>query len=110
MIDFVNDPLPIICEIARELKPDIDCQVQYHPGIDGAGCTTFPDEPTERILIDINADIPMIDVAEILAHELAHVIVGVTDEDGHSVEWDQVFNEIWRRYDARIAKVGDAHG
>lgn len=103
MIVFVNDPLKIICEVAREIKPDIECDVQYRPDIEGAGCTTFPDDG-ERVLIDINSEIPFSAVAEILAHELSHVIVGKTEGDGHTPEWESTFQEIFDRYEARISK------
>ena len=103
MIVFINDPLKVICEIAKEIKPDIEVDVQYHEGLEGAGCTTFPDDG-ERILIDINPSIPFGAVAEILAHELSHAIVGKTDGDGHTPEWESTFQEIFDRYEARISK------
>ena len=103
MIKFVNDPLPIICNIVLEIKPDIECDIQYRPDIDSAGCTTFPDDG-ERILIDINSEIPFSAVAEILAHELAHVIVGRSGGDEHGEKWENVFNEIFDRYEAAISK------
>lgn len=105
MIVFVNDPLRVICEIAHEIKPDIEVDVQYHEGLEGAGCTTFPDDG-ERPLIDINPAIPFGAVVEILAHELSHVIVGKTEGDGHTPEWKKTFNEIHKRYEARITQGG----
>ena len=108
MIRFINDPLPIICAIAQELKPDIDCIVQYRQGLEGAGCTTFPDDGG-TILIEINADIPIIAGVEILAHELAHVIVGKADGDGHTAEWESTFDLIFRLYEQKISEKEAVH-
>ena len=39
---------------------------------------------------------------EILAHELAHAIVGITEEDDHGDKWQEVFEAIHVKYEELV--------
>lgn len=88
----------------------LDCEIFFHPDMqeeDGSvpfGSTTFPDDGSCP-QIAINADMKIKDSLEILAHELAHVIVGV--EHDHDAVYDDTFNAIRITYDELANMAGD---
>lgn len=51
-------------------------------------------------MVFVTPNIPVCDCAEILAHELAHVAVGV--EEDHGEKWEKAFDSIFSEYN-RIA-------
>lgn len=106
---IINDPFAFIIKAVEELYPDTFALIQFNPELKGkefgeCGCTTFPENPNEPILIDISTNIPFIHMPEILAHELAHVVVGTTEKDDHGENWKEVFDAIHIRYEELLEK------
>lgn len=60
------------------------------------GITTFPADENEVPLVEISAELTVQDAVEILAHELAHVAVGVGA--GHGPKWEKAFKKIHEEY------------
>lgn len=92
-LNFINDPTPFVFKAFDDLFPDLAANIQLNPELDGAACTTFPDDGGTP-LIDVSADIPISALPEILAHELAHV---AKPEDEHDPEWQKAFALIFER-------------
>lgn len=106
---FKNDPFAMIYQAFKCLYPDKQCEIWWEPNPpdsdEGAyGATDFPDD-SGLPQVFIFSDYPVAQQAEILAHELAHVAVGV--EHDHDGAWDAAFEAIKTKYE-RIAseKVG----
>lgn len=66
-----------------------------------AGFTQFPAIPGQPIIVAINCKLPFMSVPEIIAHEIAHVILGA--EENHGKVWELVFNDITAEYN-RLAE------
>lgn len=73
------------------MKVDIYFGEQETDGVEKLGVTIFSDDGSPPI-IEVNPFIPLAHIAEIIAHELAHVIAGL--EAGHGEEWDREFQKI----------------
>ena len=104
---IINNPFDTIIQAVEELYPNTHALIQFNPELRGrdygeCGCTTFPANPDEEILIDISTNIPFIHMPEILAHELAHAIVGITEEDDHGDKWQEVFEAIHVKYEELV--------
>lgn len=95
---FSNDPFAIVAQAYKNLynKPflayydqhkDTDHDKEY-------GFTTFQDGKTQ--VITIFAEHPVNVCVETLAHELAHVAVGVEHE--HDAVWEEAFDKIFAEY------------
>lgn len=95
-MNFINNPFEILTEIIKENYPQVDCDIyigqQMTDGKETFGCTLFPDDDTERIVIEIHYSLSLENATEILAHELAHVIAG--KEAGHEYKWEKTFDDI----------------
>lgn len=98
---FINDPMPLIYKAFRLLYPETQVdEIYYQPGLTDddekeiCGFTNFADDGTVQIFV--SADITVLNAAEILAHELAHVVVG--KDNGHNEKWESVFSEIHKKY------------
>ncbi|MBL3731567.1 hypothetical protein JIN86_18420 [Lysinibacillus sp. HST-98] len=93
---FINNPIEILFEIVKERYPDTDCDIiigmQMTDGKETLGCTLFPDDPNERVVIEIHPTLSLENATEILAHELAHVIAG--KEADHNEHWNAIFAEL----------------
>lgn len=99
---FKNDIFGLIWEAFKNLYPDKDCECYFETQIrdnaDGEkayGLTDF-DEETGGITLFVDAALPLQDAAEIFAHELAHVAVGI--EHDHDEEWENAFEAIFVEY------------
>lgn len=104
---FINNPFDTVIQAVKELYPETHALIQFNPYLRGkefgeCGCTSFPDNPNDPIIVDISTNIPFYAMIEILAHELAHVIVGPNKEDDHKEEWQAVFEAIHRKYDELV--------
>ena len=103
---FENDPYETLIEAFENLYPDLNYRIFWVPEIkdeDGnmlCGSTFFP-EDEDFAVIEISVDLKTLDAVEILAHELAHVVVSI--EEGHSEKWEEVFKKIHREY-ARVTR------
>ena len=58
------------------------------------GVTNFEDNGNITVLI--SGVLPVLDCAEIFAHELAHIMVGVEEE--HNEKWEKAFEDIQNEY------------
>lgn len=104
---FKNDPFAIVWLAFKELYPDKECQCFYEPEIrsdaDGNevyGMTDF-DEETGEITVFVKSTLSIEVATEILAHELAHVAVGIGQD--HNEVWEKAFNAIFEKYN----EIGD---
>ena len=86
--------------------PGKGCEVQWQPGIQddelseqGYGFTEFHDDGS--ILVVVDANLQVSNAVEVLAHELAHVAVGIENE--HGAAWETAFDAIFQEY-GRIAE------
>ncbi len=103
-IEIINNPFDIVIQAVEELYPDTQALIQFNPTLRGreyreCGRTIFPDDGSIP-LIDISTNIPFDVMVEILAHELAHVIIGadVEIEEEHGKQWEKVFDAIHKKY------------
>ncbi|MCB5924271.1 hypothetical protein NE584_00890 [Clostridium sp. DFI.5.61] len=103
---FVNDPFAMVWQAFKNLYPGKDCEVQWQPGIEddelseqGYGFTEFCEDGS--ILVAVDANLRVSNAVEVLAHELAHVVVGIESE--HGAAWEAAFDAIFREY-GRIAE------
>lgn len=112
---FQNDVFAIVWIAFKNLYPDKNCVCYWETEIreseDGRkpyGLTDFGDDGI--VTVFVSADLGVRDAAEILAHELAHVAVGV-DVD-HGQEWEDAFCAIHEEYNRICADVveGGADG
>lgn len=101
MHPFDNDPFAMVWKAFHNLWPDAVCEVCWRGGLrdeEGmfvAGVTTFvPDEIPE---VAINPSLEVWDAVEVLAHELAHVAVGI--DEGHGDAWEKAFSAIHEEYE-----------
>ena len=81
---FINNPYDILLEVFNENYPGNPCDIQFDdtmPDEPPWGATGFPDDPKENIIVFINANLSIKDGVEILAHELAHVVVRIQIEE-----------------------------
>lgn len=103
---FVNDPFALVWQAFKNLYPDKDCEVNWYPDLPPAddgnpahGATDFGEDGTVRVFVDTSLRVN--DAVEILAHELAHVAVGIDGEHGDA--WEAAFDAIFREY----SRIGD---
>ena len=106
-----NNPFDFILSTFAELYPEknnieiefID-KLQDDEGNETYGVTYFPDESSDSYTIYIVYTLSIADAAEILCHELAHVVCGY--EADHNEEWERVFNELM---DKSMEKAREAY-
>ena len=98
---FGNDMFTLVYRAFKNLYPDKECDCQWVPELEPAedgceilGLTTFSEDSA---LVEISAQLRIVDAVEIFAHELAHVAVG-SDAD-HGPEWEAAFDSIFNEYD-----------
>lgn len=104
MHPFINDPFALVYKSAKDLYPDINCEIFWdntkdENGDNVCGYTSFNNN---NISIHISYNINVIDAVEILAHELAHVVLGL--DSAHNEEWEEVFDKIHKRYEYLVAQ------
>lgn len=81
--------------------PDKECEIYWEPQIrdeeDGKpvhGLTDFADDGSVAVFVKPSLEVA--DAVEILAHELAHVAVGI--EHDHDEVWQEAFDKIFEEY------------
>lgn len=102
MLEFKPNCMELMLEVAREIKPDISAKVYFTSAIpwngesnEAVGCTVFPDDGSVPH-IQIHTGCTIEGSCEVLAHELAHVIVGTDAEpDEHGPKWKAMFDMIY---------------
>ena len=107
---IMNNPIDMLQEVMDKHYPDLKVDIyfgeQETDGIHRLGVTIFPDDGS-RPVIEVNPDIPLAHIAEIIAHELAHVIVGI--EAGHGEVWEAEFENISTLFFEEFQKRAEAH-
>jgi len=108
-LTFKNDPFALVLFVHEKLHPGKEPKAIYwvtefkdEEGNDVFGATEFDDETHEPTVL-INAGISVVDAVEILAHELAHIAVGI--EADHGEEWEKAFDNIFKEYNSIAEKA-----
>lgn len=95
---FKNDPFELVYSVFKKLYPGKDVNdiewVDIPIKNNQCGFTDFMEDGSIRICI--NGNLSILNAVEILAHELAHVAVGV--KHSHDEIWEQAFEAIHTEY------------
>lgn len=98
---FQNDMFAMVWGAFKKLYPDKECEIYWEPQIrdeeDGKpvyGLTDFADDGSVAVFVKPSLEVA--DAVEILAHELAHVAVGI--EYDHDEVWQEAFDKIFEEY------------
>ena len=109
---FENDIFAMIWLAFKNLYPDKDCRCFWEPNIrdttggdECLGLTDFGDDGEVSVYVKTNLKIE--DAAEIFAHELAHVAVGI--EHDHDEAWENAFDAIFVEYNQIGDELFDVH-
>lgn len=109
---FANDIFAFIWQAFKNLYPDKECDCFWEPqiredenGNEVFGLTDFGDDG--YVVVFVRPDLKVADAGEILAHELAHVAVGVEHE--HDEEWEKAFDNIFEEYNRIGNEMFDVH-
>lgn len=103
---FINNPFDTLMEIMKEHYPNAKCDIyigqSMTDGKENLGCTLFPEEHLsgDVPVVEIHFSLSLENATEILAHELAHVIVGY--EGDHGEEWERVFSHIHEEFQRKL--------
>lgn len=104
---FDNDPFATVWEAFHSLWPDADCTISWVGDIKDEdnttvwGVTSF-EEDDDIPSVVISSSLKVSDAVEVLAHELAHVAVGI--DAGHGEAWGNAFDAIFKEYMRLIEK------
>lgn len=107
------NPISFAFDVVEKAHPDI--QFDFHfayledenivPG-DYNGPWGVTDFETSPVTVAIDPRLPLCAFAEILLHEVAHVVVGFDDghdADGHGDKWQQEFDRLHELYHEMFA-------
>ena len=109
-ITIFGDPIQAVVSVCEKLYPEVNIEIAFEDrefeGEEGLGYTLFPDDGSEPYII-ISADVPYKGVIEIIAHEVAHVVIGELPdgEDYHGAEWQTEFDRIHRAYTTLVTEM-----
>lgn len=97
-----NDPFKMIIGIVKGRYPKARANIFFvekkHLGKGCLGETVFPDDGSMP-QIAVSVEIPVARAVEILAHELAHLVLGPNPKGGaHGPKWKKVFKWIHAEY------------
>lgn len=103
-MNFINDPFDIVTEIISENYPFTECDIyigqSMTDGKETFGCTLFPEDKSQKPLVEIHYSLSMPDAVEVLVHELAHVIAG--EEAEHNEVWEMAFSILHEKFQAKV--------
>ena len=96
MIKFLENPHQILLDAVNELYPNADADIifldkesydEFVENKESYACVKFTDNLKPLIVVCI--DVPYVASIELIAHEIAHVVCGYTDdpEKAHGEEW-----------------------
>lgn len=119
MIKFLENPHQILLDAANELYPNADADIifldresydEFVENKESYACVKFTDNLKPLIVVCI--DVPYVASIELIAHEIAHVVCGYTDdpEKAHGKEWEDVFTKINERYCQKVDDVFEDAG
>lgn len=98
---FQNDMFAMVWGAFKKLYPDKGCEIYWEPRIRGKedgkpvdGLTEFAGDGSVAVFVKPSLEVA--DAVEVLAHELAHVAVGV--EHDHDEVWQEAFDKIFEEY------------
>lgn len=104
---FNNDPCSIVALAFANLYPEIEYTAQLVPNIkdeEGGtayGETVFPDDGSTP-MVSISAEAPISAMSELLAHELAHLVVPFAD---HDEKWEAAEDSVLVEYNRLIEEM-----
>lgn len=116
---FANDPFGFIDLAFKNLYPDKSYTCFWTPraedlpdcegGMEGKayGVTIFDKETGDINVFVLAKGLDVNNAAEVFAHELAHVAVGITapGEDEHGKAWQTAFDAIWAEYNRIMSGI-----
>lgn len=97
---FDNDPSAIVWQAFENLYPGKKCHCTLYPNLSGDdesnayGLTNFCEDG--EIFVYVDPTVGFENIPEILAHELAHVAVGIAAE--HGPAWEKAFDALNKEY------------
>ena len=98
MVTWLNTPLQDVIKSAENIYGEIDCKIQINPALyleeKAYGATTFTDEG--NVIIELDGNTSVVNLIEVLAHELAHVVT--PDDIEHGQMWEKAFDSIFKEY------------
>lgn len=108
MAKFVDSPLDILVGVYnREYGKPVDIFIIDRETVEsyekGAKGVTFFDEDDKAVEIVISADQTLMQILDVIAHELAHTIAGF--EAGHNEEFKKVYQNLNRLYTKEIERL-----
>lgn len=81
-----NDQVREALAVIQNRHPLLNTEVFFVSGMtEGLGCACWPDEGGEPH-IELSEDLPVGAIPEVLAHEFAHIVVGI--DAGHGGAWE----------------------
>ena len=112
MVIFNKDnPLSVMVDIFNEnfcvdmQGREIEVEICFSSGMDFKGCTWFDDDG-KPYLVDIEVNQTMVQILDVLAHELAHVVTGCYDDEHyHSQEWQIVYDTLHDLYNDKANEL-----
>jgi hypothetical protein len=113
-LEFKPNAMELMLDVVREMRPELQAQVYFTGSIpcpdqeeDAVGRTIFPDDGSvPHIQVHIGCTIE--GACEVLAHELAHLVVGVRHEDAdHDDLWQFTFDMIYEKWAEKMKEHYD---
>jgi hypothetical protein len=102
MIVWEHTPFKDMCDVAEHLYGEIECDIKFNANLlaesncYGRACLNLEGK-RNTILLDQKTDV--LTLIDVLAHELAHVITGIEDED-HSDKWMDIYQSLVLKYNS----------
>lgn len=98
MIKWFNTPFEDVIQSATNIYGELNCEIGFNPKLhceeEAYGVTQWCEDGT--VVVQLDADTSITHLIEILAHELAHVIIGKDEE--HTEKWEKAFDNIFKEY------------
>lgn len=119
MIKFLENPHQILIDVVNELYPSADAEIifldkeSYDEFVDDKesfACVKFVEQGSPLIAICI--DVPYVASIELIAHEIAHVVCGYTEDEekAHGQEWQDVLTKINEKYCQKVDEIFEDAG
>lgn len=99
-LKIANDPIKLLLDLVEQRYPYVKAEIWFNDRMKSPGLTLF--KKGHKPIIKLNYSIPYYAVVEVLAHELAHAIVGIKQR--HNEVWRKTFKDIFELYDKEISR------